>query len=254
MALPKIKYPTYTFTIPSTEVECKYRPFTVAEEKILLTAMQGEDATEIQNAIEDIISVCFTGSFDVTTLTSYDVESMFIKLRAKSISNVVQMDFRNKKCPDNDYKPCERSVNVSVDIEQATVQQYDPNTQEYQDYKPEIKVGIGTNIELDDGIGVIVRHPGLKEISEAEQHQGIEQLNTLIKNSIKAVYDEEEVHDKFSVEELNTFFDSLTAKHKEKLAQFITNTPKLRYVSKFVCTKCGYEEPIIFEGLESFFG
>ena len=40
MPLPKIATPTYELTLPSSDVQVKYRPFLVKEEKILLLAME----------------------------------------------------------------------------------------------------------------------------------------------------------------------------------------------------------------------
>ena len=47
MALPILDTATYELTLPSSDVQVKYRPFLVKEEKILLMAMESENAAEI---------------------------------------------------------------------------------------------------------------------------------------------------------------------------------------------------------------
>ena len=47
MPLPKLKYPIFELEVPSTQQTHKFRPFLVAEEKILLMAQQSGDLKEI---------------------------------------------------------------------------------------------------------------------------------------------------------------------------------------------------------------
>ena len=46
MALPKIKTPEFILEVPSTLEEITYRPFLVGEEKVLLMALESEDAKQ----------------------------------------------------------------------------------------------------------------------------------------------------------------------------------------------------------------
>ena len=46
-------------TIPSTGQEIKYRPFVVREEKVLLTAIESDDAQQISNAISGAAGIFF---------------------------------------------------------------------------------------------------------------------------------------------------------------------------------------------------
>ena len=253
MALPKIKYPTYSIVQPSNGKDIKFRPFTVAEEKVLLTAMQGEDAGEITESIKHIIDSCFMGTVDIEEATSYDVEYMFIQLRSKSISNIIDMRFVHKGCELAKEGEEGTAVNVQINIDEARVQVYDSELKEYVDYVPSKKNSKGVAIELENGLGVVVKHPNLKTVSKYDLTSAdSELLYSMIKSCIVMVYDEEEMYTEFSKEDLDNFFISLTSKHKEKLVDFISNIPRLRYVSTFRC-RCGYEEPIVFEGLESFF-
>ena len=88
MALPKIDAPTYELTLPSTDVKVKYRPFLVKEEKILLMAMESGKENEIYDATKQIVDSCTFNSLDVETLPMFDLEYIFLNIRAKSVGEI----------------------------------------------------------------------------------------------------------------------------------------------------------------------
>lgn len=113
MSLPKLKFPTFIDTIPSTKKQIKFRPYTTVEEKILLTAA-AEDTTEaFLSAIQQILTNCLIGEVDVLELTSYDVEYLLLRLRAKSVDNISK--FKLKDPDDGEY------YEVEVDLDQVEV-------------------------------------------------------------------------------------------------------------------------------------
>ena len=82
MGLPKIAVPEYTLKLPSNGKEIKYRPFLVKEEKILLIAMESEDEKEIINATKNVINNCVFGTYDLDRMAIFDIEYIFLWLRA----------------------------------------------------------------------------------------------------------------------------------------------------------------------------
>ena len=64
MALPILDTATYELTLPSSDVQVKYRPFLVKEEKILLMGMESEN-NEITKALKEIVHTCTFGSINV---------------------------------------------------------------------------------------------------------------------------------------------------------------------------------------------
>ena len=50
MALPILDTATYELTLPSSDVQVKYRPFLVKEEKILYMALESGDEQQMQSA------------------------------------------------------------------------------------------------------------------------------------------------------------------------------------------------------------
>jgi len=88
MALPKINTPTYELVIPSTDEKIEYRPFLVKEEKILLIAMESGQQKDIITAIKQIVTACTFGKLKIGRMPMFDVEYLFLNIRAKSVGEV----------------------------------------------------------------------------------------------------------------------------------------------------------------------
>ena len=99
MPLPKISTPTYELEIPSTKKKIRYRPFLVKEEKILIIAMESQSDNEIANAVKDVLSTCIlTRGIKVDTLSTFDIEYLFLNIRGKSVGEDVEVMVT---CPDD---------------------------------------------------------------------------------------------------------------------------------------------------------
>jgi len=116
MPLPKINTPTYELELPSTGKKIRYRPFLVREEKILIMALESEDMKQITDAIVQILSDCIqTKSVNVSELSTFDIEYLFLNVRAKSVGETVEV---NITCPDDG----ETSVQMEIEIDSIKVQ------------------------------------------------------------------------------------------------------------------------------------
>ena len=116
MPLPKISTPTYELELPSTGKKIKYRPFLVKEEKILLMALESEDPKQISNGIVQILNDCIiTRGVKVQNLATFDIEYLFLNVRAKSVGETVEV---NITCPDDD----ETTVTMEIEIDSIKVQ------------------------------------------------------------------------------------------------------------------------------------
>ena len=117
MALPKLNVPVYEAVLPSTEKVIKYRPFLVKEEKLLLTAQEsGEEA--VLPAVKQIIKNCVQGEIDVDNLPIFDIEYVFLRLRAKSVGEEITLGLKPWGCPQNDGELCKFTTEVSVNLEE----------------------------------------------------------------------------------------------------------------------------------------
>ena len=99
MPLPTIETPTYELKLHSSNKKIKYRPFLVKEEKILILALESKDESEITNAVTDVLKKCIlTKGVDVDKLPTFDIEYIFLNIRAKSIGEDIKMTVT---CPDD---------------------------------------------------------------------------------------------------------------------------------------------------------
>ena len=110
MALPKIGYPTYELELPSTGKTVKYRPFLVKEEKVLLLALEAEDEKQIIGAVKDLIKNCVISRIKVDTLPSFDLEYLFLKIRAASIGEMINL---NVTCTDDNETKVDAQININ---------------------------------------------------------------------------------------------------------------------------------------------
>ena len=98
MNLPILETPTYELNLISVDEPVKYRPFLVKEEKILLTAMEGEDPVEIINAVKQILKNCTLADIDVEMLPTFDMEHLFLNIRSKSVGETSDIIIECEKC------------------------------------------------------------------------------------------------------------------------------------------------------------
>ena len=239
MSLPKLNTPVYEATLPSTNKVIKYRPFLVKEEKILLTAMEDGSEKTISNAVNQIIKNCVQGNIKVKELPTFDIEYLFLRLRAKSVGEKVTIGLKPYPCPQNEGEICKNSTEVEINLEEVKV---------IKDKKHSSK------IMLDDNIGIKMSYPDLSILGQ--KNTGVESGLKLIKDSIEMIFTSEETFDRssFTQKELDEFFDSLTTDQFSKIKDFFDTMPVLKHTVKYKCATCGEEKETTIQGLNSFFG
>ena len=116
MSLPVINVPTYKLEIPSTKESIKFRPFRVNEEKILLLAleMSEENPEAMMDAVRQIIENCTFGEIELKGLALFDLEYIFLRIRAKSVGEVAKLSLL---CEDDG----ETYVPVEIPLEEIKV-------------------------------------------------------------------------------------------------------------------------------------
>lgn len=231
MALPKIDQPLFDLIIPSTGKKVEFRPFLVKEEKILLIAQSGGDG-EMIRAIKQIINNCVIEDINVDDLATFDLEYMFLKLRAKSVNNLIKLSYR-----DNED---EELYDFEVDLDKIEV---------------EMPKDINPKIKINETVGMTMKYPsaGISDkISEFENE--VELLTFFITNCIDTIYDEETVYvaSDYSAKELNEFLDSLDVSTFDKIREFFEKIPKMRHVINYT-NKLGNERTIELSSIRDFF-
>ena len=234
MALPKLVSSKYTLTVPSTGEVVEYRPYLVKEEKVLMTAFESKDKSQMIAALRDTIAGCTEGKVNIDTLAIFDFEYIFLKLRSKSVGETSKIGV---KCT-----ACDTRNEVEVNLEEVNVSKAQKKN---------------NKVELTDEVGIMLRYPTVKGLYKQLTHAKTEadQSMATIVSAIESIYDAENVYasENETEKSLMDFLDSLTADQFKKISAFFTDMPKLKHDVKFDCIKCSEKNSITLEGLENFF-
>lgn len=232
MALPKLETPTYELTLPSSGKRVKYRPFLVKEYKILLTALEA-DTPEVVRVVNEIVDVCTFNKLNMDELAHFDVEYLFLQIRAKSISEIANLVI------DCD---CGEKIPYDLDITKIGVQKNSGGK-------------INNSILLADKIGIELRYPKFEEMMDIYENVQGDKVVDMISKCIIAVYtDKERIEAKDTpVEEMKEFLESLTKQQFDKIEQFFVDMPKLLQEVDKQCPKCGTINNLRLEGIQNFF-
>jgi hypothetical protein len=237
MALPKLNdAPKYDLVIPSTKQKVRFRPYLVKEEKILLMAQESGNDREMMNAMMDTLMACIEDNINQRDLTTFDVEYMFVKLRAKSVGETAEL---NIKCENEE---CNHSTLQTINIDAIEVDESN---------LPESNI-----IEISEGIQLEMKWPNFVETMDAAMKDktmaGL--MFTTIRTSIKAILTEDErIETKdVSVKEIDEFIESMTRDQLQMIQSYIEGMPTLREEIEFICESCGHENKVPVEGMNSF--
>lgn len=238
MPLPKPSLPTYELELPSNGKKIKYRPFVVREEKILLLALDTEDEDQIKIAIKDILSACILSRVKVEDLASFDLEYLFLRIRAASVGEDIQLKVT---CLDDGQTEVETTINV-MDIEV---------------YKPENHTN---KIMLDDNLGIVMKYPKMDQFVNftllEKDLESSDEVIELVANGIDQIFQGDEVWDGDATptKEKKEFIESLTQPQYEKIREFYETMPVLKHKFSVVNPITGVTSNYTLEGLQSFFG
>ena len=235
MALPKVNTPTYELAVPSTDEKIKYRPFLVKEEKILLIAMEAQEQSGILNAVKDIVKSCTFDKFDVNRAPIFDIEYIFLNIRAKSVGEVSTVNLR---CPDDN----ETFVQTEIDLTKVNVQ---------------ITEGHTNKIELTDEMGMILQYPTLDSFTDSTTVINASNMLDVIASCVAQIYDKkgEDVYDAkdSTKQEIVDFLESLNSKQFLEIQKFFDTMPKLTHTVTIENPETKVKSDITLTGLNDFF-
>jgi hypothetical protein len=232
MPLPKIDQPLFDMVIPSTGKKVTFRPFLVKEEKILLIAQQSGNDSEIIRAIKQILNNCIQDDLDLDTLAIFDIEYAFLKLRAKSVNNVVKLSYRDTE-DDEVY-------NFDLDLDTIEI---------------EMPSAINSKIKITDNVGMTMKYPSASITDKMGGFDNeVDLMTFFIVNCIDTIYDEDSVYvaDDFSEQEISEFLDGLDVKTFEKIREFFESVPRLYHKIEYI-NKAESPRSIELTSLKDFF-
>ena len=235
MALPTMDLPTYELVVPSNKKKIKFRPFLVKEEKVLLMALETDDEKNIKNAVFELLKACISTRIKLENLASFDLEYIFLNIRAVSVGEIVQM---NVTCQDDEKTQVKYNLNLT-------------------DVNVIFPKGHDSKIMLTDTLGVIMKYPSFDGFVQGQFTDNKEfDVIKVVAESIDQIFEGEEVYDESttSKKEFVQFVEGLTSPQLEKIQIFFETAPRLEHSFKVTNPNTGKESEYSLRGLQSFFG
>ena len=236
MALPILETATYDLTLPSKDVKVKFRPFLVKEEKILLQALESGKDEDMTNALKQIVHACTFGKVNIDTLPLFDVEYIFLQIRAKSVGEIAKLKLL---CPDDS----KTYADVEIDLSKVEVHVDDEHT---------------NNIVIDEKkkLGMIMSYPTINSAKGRDpKKEKTRAMFDILANSIYQIYEGDKIHTPadYSNEEMQKFIDSLDSKTYKKINDFFDTMPKLKQDIELENPKTKVKTKLTLAGLSDFF-
>lgn len=238
MPLPTIVTPEYDLVLPSTQKKITYRPFLVKEEKLLVLALESENTKQITTAIKSVLKSCIlTRGIKVEKLPTFDIEYLFLNIRARSVGEEVEV---NIVAPDDGVT----NVTVTIDLEEIQVQTNENHT---------------NKIKLDDTLMMEMKYPSLEQFIsnnfDFEDNTDINQSFELIASCIDKIYSEEEVWatEDCTKKEVIDFLEQMNSTQFKDIEVFFDTMPKLSHTIEITNPNTKVKSTIVLEGLSSFF-
>tara|TARA_B100000287_G_scaffold190017_1_gene179476 strand:- start:200 stop:805 length:606 start_codon:yes stop_codon:yes gene_type:complete len=199
-------------------------------------AMESGKNEDIIQAVKDIVSECTFNKIDLGSMPMFDVEYIFLNIRAKSVGEVSKLKLL---CPDDK----KTYVDTEVNLTEVQVQVDEEHT---------------NKIELTDDMGMIMTYPTIDSFSES----GIQNVNAsnmidVISSCILQIYEKngEQVYQAKdqTKKELVEFVEQLNTKQFKELQKFFDTMPKLKHTVKVKNPKTKKSSDIVLTGLNDFF-
>lgn len=229
----------YTLKLPSSEQELTVRPFLVKEEKLLLMAVKSDDAQEIIRTTKQVINNCIIEpQINVDILPFFDIDYLFIALRAKSIGESVEINFicQNKV----EGEKCGGAFAVNIDIANIEVENRD---------KP-------LEIKFNDNLIFNMKYPTYALMKALDEKSDL--LETKIKiivASIDKIFSKGQYYTTKDITptEMQEFVEGLTQEQFSILEDFIKNFPSFHAKGTGKCKKCGKVHDVRYKDFVNFF-
>ena len=241
MPLPTIETPTYELKLPSSNKKIRYRPFLVKEEKILILALESKSQNEITNAVTDVLKKCIlTRGIKVDDLPTFDIEYLFLNIRAKSIGEDIKLTVT---CPDDG----ETKVPVTIYVDEIKV--IKP-----KDHK--------IDIVLDDKMSLRMKYPSLNQFIESnfdtedEAETVVDKTFRVVADCMDTIFNGEDAWEAkdYSSQERLDFVQQLNSQQYKKVENFFSTMPKLSHTIEVVNPNTKEKGSVVLEGLADFFG
>ena len=199
----KKSLPKYVITQPSTQKKVNFTPFTVKDEKSLLMSNSTGNKEDFLTTIGSVIESCFSLDQKIDKVPIFDVEYFFIKLRCKSVGEIVETTII---CPYTNEK-----INIVLNLDEIEPVYFDNHNKK---------------IKFDNMI-ITMRYPVLSDFIAKNQN---EDYYDLLIRCIETIETPKEIIEtqNYSSDNLKEFLDLLTKQQFNKLIDFFKTMPKIQ--------------------------
>jgi hypothetical protein len=230
--LPKFDHPIFEITIPSSNKGVKVRPFLVREEKLLLIAQSSNERSDLINSIFQIVQNCMVSDdVNMDDLSIYDLEYLFLMLRAKSIGSEVELTFK-----DNED---DQLYTFNVNLEQVSINR---------------ESNAPSHIQLPNNYLIKLKHPSARILLKYTPESDLDLFSTIVRDCLDSLTGPTEVWEfkNYSELEINEFLESLPSGALGDIRNFLESIPRMYYSIDYT-NKLGNPRKIILNTLEDFF-
>tara|TARA_R110000868_G_scaffold25423_9_gene99187 strand:+ start:5236 stop:5943 length:708 start_codon:yes stop_codon:yes gene_type:complete len=231
--LPKIKEALFDVTIPSTKKVVKVRQFTVKEEKILLMCRQSGEVSDYFSGIAQIVNNCIQDKTNVMKLPLFDVEYLFTKIRAVSVSNISKVSYRDAED--------QKQYDFDIDLDKLEVI-----------FPPDIV----NKFKISKDMSFTMKYPAIeiytnKDFFTLDEEKAFDKLAS---KCMDKVFEGETVHDcsEETPESILEFVNSMPAKTYNEMRKFLYNLPSMKNELKYTNSN-GKEVVLTQKSIEDFF-
>jgi hypothetical protein len=172
-------------------------------------AKQGDNKQDQLNAIKQIVNNCIVDEIDIDKMSFVTLEWLFLKLRAQSISNIVEVQYQ---------LPDDKKADYKINLDDVIFKQGDK---------------ISNIVKINDTVSITLKYPTVGTYTDEKFFtlEKEELLDYILLNSIDMVLDGDAVFDSqlTSPEEMAEFINSIPAKHYQKIQKFFDSSPSLYY-------------------------
>ena len=233
MALPKLMHPVFELKVPSTKQMVKFRPFLVKEEKLMLMAKQSGEQQDIINVIKQVIVNCDIESvINANELSSFDLELLFLKLRAKSVSEEIVISYND---PED-----EKTYTFNLNIDEINVFDNPDHT---------------NIIKLSESSGIVMKYPSASLMSDVIMKDDVTDiLFFMIRGCMDQYFDGDQIvlFKDNKVEDIDKFIESLPTSTLKEFEKFFDTMPKLYHKIEYV-NEMGTKREVELKSIEDFF-
>lgn len=237
--LPKIELPTYELKLPSTGKVITVRPFVVKEEKLLLMALESGEEEDIIQTTKQIVNNCIMSKIKIDDLPFFDMDYIFIFLRAKSVGDSIDIKFTCNNEINN--APCGEIFTAKIDI---------------TNYKVVKDDSINSTINISGKLSIKMKYPSYSKMRQlAADEDYVNYKDKLITECIDMVIDGDKVHTKkdYTPEEFIEFIGNLPRQKYSRLEEFVDNFPNFVVTTEAICPKCKFNHKLEYSDFTSFF-